>query len=162
MFTIRREQAGDEAAIAEVVTRAFGQADEAQLTARLRADGDAIVSLVAEAEGLIVGHVLLSIMSAPLRALGLAPLSVAPERQKSGIGSALVRAALDAARSGGWEAVFVYGAQDYYRRFGFSAALAAGFESPYAGPHLMAVALSESLPAASGTIGYAPAFDELG
>ena len=102
MFTIRREQAGDEAAIADVVTRAFGHAEEARLTARLRTDGDAVVSLVAEEDGHIVGHVLLSIMSAPFRALGLAPLSVAPERQKSGIGGALVRAALDAARSGGW------------------------------------------------------------
>ena len=161
MFALRREQAGDEAAIAEILTRAFGQDDEARLTARLRSDGDAIVSLVAEEDGTIVGHVLLSIMSAPFRALGLAPLSVAPERQGKGIGAALVRAALDAARSAGWEAVFVLGEPGYYRRFGFSAALASGFESPYAGPGLMAVALTGKLPAASGSIGHAPAFDDL-
>ena len=159
--TIRPERSGDEAGIADIVERAFGRPDEARLAERLRADGDAMISLVTEEEGAIVAHVLLSRMDAPLRALGLAPVSVAPERQRRGIGSALVREALDVARSDGWEAVFVLGDPVYYRRFGFRARLAAGFGSPYAGPYLMALALSGSLPATEGRIDYAPAFSDL-
>lgn len=88
----------------------------------------------------------------------LAPLAVAPERQRQGIGAALVAAALAAAAGGGWRAVFVLGDPAYYRRFGFDAALAAGFDSPYAGPHLMARPLGGPLPARGGPIRHAPAF----
>jgi putative acetyltransferase len=100
-------------------------------------------------------------MEAPLRALGLAPVSVAPERQRRGIGDALVREAIDVARSEGWEAVFVLGEPAYYRRFGFRAELAAGFGSPYAGHFLMALALRGPLPTTEGRIDYAPAFSAL-
>jgi putative acetyltransferase len=161
MSAIRPERPGDEAGIADVVERAFGRPEEARLVERLRAEGDATISLVAEEEGAIVAHVLLSPMEAPLRALGLAPVSVAPERQRRGIGDALVRKAIDVARSEGWEAVFVLGEPAYYRRFGFRAELAAGFGSPYAGPFLMALALRGPLPATEGRIDYAPAFSAL-
>ena len=87
-----------------------------------------------------VGHVLLSRMTAPVRALALAPLAVATDWQRRGIGTALVEAALERARAAGSQAVFVLGDPAYYRRFGFRADLAAGFASPYAGPHLMVVA----------------------
>jgi predicted GNAT family acetyltransferase len=76
-------------------------------------------------------------MQAPFRALALAPVSVAPERQKAGIGSALVRSAVERARQAGWEAVFVLGDPAYYGRFGFDAHRAAGFSTPYAGEHFM-------------------------
>jgi len=161
MATIRPERPGDEAAIAGMVERAFGRPDEARLIERLRADGDVAISLIAEADGAIVAHVLLSRMDAPFRALGLAPVAVAPDRQQHGIGGALIRAALASARSDGWEAVFVLGEPAYYRRFGFSAELAAGFASPYAGPYLLALALAGPLPAAHGRIDYAPAFSAL-
>jgi len=49
-----------------------------------------------------------------------------------------------------------------YRRFGFDPALASGFSSRYAGPHLMALALTHPLPALTGQIDYAPAFAALG
>ena len=161
MVTIRPERPGDEAGIADIVERAFGRPDEARLVERLRVDGDATISLVTEEDGAIVAHVLLSRMDAPLRALGLAPVSVAPERQRYGLGDTLVREALKAARSGGWEAVFVLGEPAFYRRFGFDAELAAGFVSPYAGPYLMALALAGPLPATHGRIDYAPAFSGL-
>jgi putative acetyltransferase len=155
---IRPELPTDRATIAALVERAFGRAEEAQLVARLRADGDAWLSLVAAEGEALVGHVLFSPMSAPLRALGLAPVAVAPERQRRGIAAALIRDGLDRARAAGWDAVFVVGDPAYYRRFGFDAALARGFASPYAGPHLMALALTDSLPVRAGAIDYAPAF----
>ena len=111
-------------------------------------------------DGAIIGHVLLSPMRAAFRALGLAPLSVAPDRQAGGVGSALARAAIERARQEGWAAVFVLGENAYYERFGFHADLAARFSSPYAGPHFMALALRPDLPA-SGEVNYAPTFDAL-
>jgi putative acetyltransferase len=160
--TIREEAASERAAVREVVTAAFGHAVEADLVDRLRADGDAAISLVAVEEGRILGHILFSPLAAPFRALALAPVSVRPERQRSGIGSALIRAGLARAQADGWQGVFVLGEPAFYRRFGFDPALAEGFRSPYSGPYLMALALAGRLPAASGAIAYAPAFDRLG
>lgn len=159
--TIRPEGADDIAAIEGVVAHAFDRADEARLVTRLRENGDAVVSLVAVAGDAVVGHVLLSPMSAPFRALGLAPLSVVPEHQKQGVGAALMNAALAQARQGGWCAVFVLGDPAYYGRFGFRADRAAGFSSPYAGPYFLVLPLGGELPATRGRVDYAPAFADL-
>ena len=113
-------------------------------------------------EGRIVGHILFSPMRAPFRALALAPVAVLPARQRSGTGTALIRAGLARAETEGREEVFVLGEPAFYRRFGFDPALAEGFRSPYSGPYLMALALAGKLPAASGVIAYAPALDGLG
>ncbi len=160
-MVVREESPADISAIRRVVGQAFGRPDEADLVDRLRTADDAVVSLVAEDE-VIIGHVLLSRMSAPFPALGLAPLSVAPSHQRSGVGSRLVRASLDRARQDGWKGVFVLGEPDYYRRFGFDPSLASGFACDYAGPYLMALALDGALPVGEGRIAYAPAFAALG
>lgn len=152
--------AGDEAAAREVVTAAFGQADEADLVDALRADGDVAYEILAYAGATAVGHVMLSRMSAPLQALALAPVSVIPAHQRQGVGQALVRTAIAAAEAGPWQAIFVLGDLDYYGRFGFEAALAAPFDSPYAGPHFAALAL-KPWPASHGVLRHAPAFDAL-
>ena len=159
--TIRDETPADRAGIRALVLAAFGGAQEADLVDQLRTDGDAAVSLVAADGERIVGHVLLSRMTAPFRALGLAPVSVAPDRQGEGIGGRLVRAGLERARRDGWQGVFVLGDPGFYRRFGFDPGLAGGFASPYAGPYLMAAALDGPLPAITGRIDYPPAFDAL-
>jgi putative acetyltransferase len=151
----------DEAAARNVVTAAFGQADEADLVDALRADGDVVIEILAFAGEAAVGHVMLSRMTAPLPALALAPVSVIPAHQRQGVGQALVRAAVAAARAGPWQAIFVLGDLDYYGRFGFDAALAAPFDSPYAGPHFAALAL-KPWPASHGVLRHAPAFDALG
>jgi putative acetyltransferase len=158
---IREEAPADIAGIRAVVEAAFSRPDEADLVARLRAEGGSITSLVAADEDSIVGHVMLSKMAAPFRALGLAPVSVAPHRQRTGIGSALIRSGLEKAAAGGWESVFVLGEPAYYARFGFSAALASGFASPYVGPYLVALALNGPLPAIAGKIEYAAAFRDV-
>ncbi|MGB3044707.1 MAG: N-acetyltransferase [Xanthobacteraceae bacterium] len=162
VVTVRSARAGDDEAIDDVIVRAFGRHDEAQLVAQLRRDGDAAISLVAVADEAVIGHVLLSPMSAPFRALGLAPLSVAPKHQRQGVGAALIDAAIIQARHGGWSAIFVLGDPAYYGRFGFRVDLAAGFLSPYAGPHLMILPLANELPATTGRIAYATAFGSLG
>src|SRR5689334_11743687 len=97
---IRYARAADHAAIAEIVEAAFGQADEARLVERLRGAEDVLFEMVAEEAGVIEGHILFSRLWADRDALfaALAPLAVRPGRQRSGLGSALVRAGLEAAR----------------------------------------------------------------
>jgi putative acetyltransferase len=149
---VRPEEAGDRAAIHDLVIAAFGQSAEADLIDRLRANGDTVLSLVAcEAQSpeRALGHILFSRLAAPFRALTLAPLAVAPGRQRSGIGSRLVRDGLDLARAGGWQSVFVLGDPAFYRRFGFDAHLATRFRTPYDGPHLMALMLAGAAPSAA-------------
>lgn len=159
---IRCEEPADVSEIRKIVESAFPTPAEARLVERLRSDGDAVISMVAVESGIVVGHVMLSKMDAPFRALGLAPLAVAPDRQRKGIGGSLVRSALKEAEKKGWQGIFVLGDPDLYQRFGFDPALASGFTSPYAGPHLMALSFNRPLPVATGIIGYAPAFAALG
>lgn len=158
---VRHERTSDRAAVHALVEAAFGRRDEADLVDRLREDGSVVLSLVAVDDNFIVGHVLLTRMEAPFTAVGLAPLAVRPDRQRAGIGTQLVGVALDRVRAAGWQAVFVLGDPGYYRRFGFDPALARGFSSPYAGPHLMVLALTGTLPVGAGAIAYARPFSSL-
>ena len=158
---IRSEEGGDAGEIGRVVEAAFGQTLEARLVDELRRDGDVVFSLVAEDGGSIAGHVLLSPLRASIRALALAPLSVRPDRQREGIGSALVRAAIEAAGRDDWGAIFLLGEPGYYRRFGFSVEAARGFASPYAGPYFQMLPLRDDPIAASGAVHYPVAFSRL-
>jgi putative acetyltransferase len=158
MIDVRDESSGDWKAVYQVVSSAFGRLSEAELVGELREAGDSVVSLVADDDGQIVGHVLLSKMDAPFPALALAPVSVIPTRQRSGIGSALIKRAVIKARDEGWAAIFVLGDPNYYKRFGFDQEAAAGFTSPYAGRHFMVLKLSPSLPATTGELRHARAF----
>jgi putative acetyltransferase len=158
---IRDEQTEDRVAVRDIVTAAFERAEEARLVERLRRDGDGIVSLVAVDGDEIVGYLLLSRMTAPVRALGLGPVAVRPERQCMGMASSLIRAGIDRAKQAGWQIVFVLGEPRFYRRFGFDSALASGVECRYSGPHFMALVLDERLQALGGRVAYAPAFASL-
>ena len=158
---IRDENSRDWKAAYLVVSSAFGRLAEAELVEELREAGDSVVSLVAEEDGQIVGHVLLTRMDAPFPALALAPVSVLPARQRSGIGSVLIRKAVESARCKGWAAIFVLGDPNYYGRFGFDREAAAGFTSPYAGRHFMVLSLSASLPTTTGALRHAAAFAAL-
>ena len=161
MIDFRDESPHDRKAIFHVVSCAFGQLAEAQLIEELRENGDIVISLVADEDGQAVGHVLLSKLDAPFPALALAPVSVIPTRQRSGIGSALIERAVRRARNEGWAAIFVLGDPNYYERFGFSREGAAGFTSPFAGRHFMMLKLWPSLPATTGELRHAPAFGAL-
>jgi putative acetyltransferase len=143
---IRHAAPADHPAIRAVISAAFGQADEADLVERLRADGDVVFELVEEDEGEIVGHILYSRLWADNVNLyaALAPLAVRPDRQRAGVGKRLTRASLDAAREFGAYAVIVLGHPDYYPKFGFSPQAAAKVSSPYsASPAFMALALED-------------------
>lgn len=162
MISIRDENPQDRKAVYQAISSAFVQSAEAELVEELRKAGDSVISLVAEENGQIVGHVLLSKMEAPFPALALAPVSVIPTRQRLGIGSALIKRAVDRARCERWAAIFVLGDPNYYERFGFDGKDAAGFTSPYAGHHFMVLKLSPSLTATVGKLSHAPAFAVLG
>jgi putative acetyltransferase len=137
------------AAIAAMTAAAFerqyGSGDgEAALIAGLRAGGDVVVELAALEGEEVVGHVLfsrLTVEPATLRIAALAPICARVDRQKSGIGTALIRAGLDACREKGFDAVAVLGDPEYYRRFGFTAALGRSLQCEYSGPHFQALEL---------------------
>ena len=146
----------------------FGHQGEAELVRMIETDCDALVSLVAERSGEIVGHVLFSRMNVEadgqsVGAAGLAPVAVAPACQGQGIGDALIRAGLDALSEQDCAISFVLGHEAYYPRFGYSPELAARFASPFAGPHFMAMMLdSNAAWPLGGRADYAPAFGRMG
>lgn len=156
---IRAESTGDRDAVHAVTAAAFGQEDEARLVDALRAENAVAVSLVADEDGAISGHVLLSRLKAPENCLALAPVSVSPGRQGEGIGSALIREALRRAAAGGFAAVFVLGEPGYYTRFGFSLTAAAPFDTEYPKDYFMALEVTPgALTGLAGPVVYPDAF----
>jgi putative acetyltransferase len=157
---VRPEATADQEAVHEVHRLAFASDVEPQLVDALRKAGEAVISLVAECEGDIVGHVLFSRLAAPMPALALAPVAVVPDRQRQGVGSLLIREGLRQAQQGGWVAVFVVGEPTYYARFGFDANQARGYACPYAGEYFMVRFIAEPQPL-TGDIVYPAAFADL-
>ena len=145
-ITIRDETSRDHEAVRKTHLLAFSEDSPGRLAEDLRQSGSAVISLVAEQAGHIVGHVLFSRLEAPIRALTLAPVGIRPDVQKRGIGSALIRKGLERAKQEHWQAVFVLGAPAYYGRFGFNASEAQNYNSPYKGPGFMALLLDETAP----------------
>ncbi len=124
MTNVREERPEDFAAVRRVNELAFGRPQEAALVESLRAAADPHVSLVAEVEGRVVGHIFFSPVrveseGATHEALALGPMAVLPEFQGRGVGSRLVREGLEECLKRGHEGVFVLGHPEYYPRFGF-------------------------------------------
>jgi putative acetyltransferase len=158
---IRYARPADHPAIEAVLLAAFGRADEGGLVRRLRANEDVVFEMVAEEAGELVGHILFSRLWADRRELyaGLAPLAVLPGRQKSGLGSALVKTSLENAREFGCHGVLVLGDPAYYGRFGFSAEAAREVGAPYRGlAAFQALALEEGAFAGPMSVSYPDAF----
>ena len=161
---IRSERLPDRPAILRLNREAFGGEGEAELIERLGADGLIAASLVAEDEGRIIGHILLSWLGLEmdgrrLRGLALAPMAVAPGHQRQGTGSRLVAAAIEAARPIGAEAIIVLGHPGFYPRFGFSAQTAASLAGPFTGEAFMALELIRgALAGQAGSVLYPAAF----
>lgn len=166
MTAIRLEQPDDLPWIHAVNALAFGQPDEATLVDQLRDDGDVLVSLVALGDGdEIDGHILFSRLDllfddgTSAEAAALAPVAVRPDRQRQGIGKALVRAGIAACTTRGLGAIIVLGHATYYPKFGFSADLAKPLRSPFPGEHFMALELiPDMLRGKRGAVRYAKAF----
>jgi putative acetyltransferase len=134
---IREERPADEAAVRHVVLAAFRRSVVVDLVEGLRgnARNPDSLSLVAVDDDRVVGHVMFtrSLLDAPRRLVDvqvLSPLSVHPERQGSGIGSALVRNGLAVLAERGVPLVFLEGSPHYYSRFGFRAGADLGFRKP--------------------------------
>lgn len=162
-WTTRHERPDDVDAIRQVNLTAFGQPDEAELVDRLRTDPAWMdLSLLAvDGADRPVGHALLTrcqIDATP--ALALAPCAVLPDHQRTGAGSAAIRAALEAARARGEGAVVVLGHPGYYPRFGFTRAADAGVRVAFDVPEdaLMVLGLRPGEPVPAGTVRYAETF----
>jgi putative acetyltransferase len=165
MYAVRSERSGDVAAIRHVHLGAFDTTLEADLVDALRVQASPLVSLVADADGTVVGHILFSPVTLASRPevamMGLAPMAVTPERQRQGVGSALVRAGLDECRRLGITAVVLIGHAEYYPRFGFVRASGFGLTSEYDVPDdvFMAIELKAgALGETAGIVRFHPAF----
>ena len=165
MLNIRPEQEADHAAVRAVNVAAFETAVEADLVDALRAQAQPLVSLVAEQDGELVGHILFSpavlVGHEDLKVAGLAPMAVTPAHQRAGIGTALVLAGLGDCKHKGFVAVVVLGHSHYYPRFGFAPASRFGIRSEYDVPDdvFMAMELQSGvLSGRTGLVKYHEAF----
>jgi putative acetyltransferase len=157
------EQPADREAVRDIVNRAFGQSAEADLIDALRRDPAWIAgfSVVAHEGGRIVGHALLTRLRVGGEAgLALAPVAVAPEVQRRGVGSAMVSELLRRARAASERLVVVVGDPAYYARFGFLPAADLGLEGPseLAGAAFQALRLGDPAAAPRGRVRYPAPF----
>lgn len=163
-WATRPERPDDVAAIHAVNLAAFPTPAEADLVDALRGSDAWIegLSIVTEdGEGTVVGHALLTrchVGGEP--ALALAPCAVLPRVQRRGVGSAAIRAALEAARATGEHLVLVLGHPEYYRRFGFTPASRFGIQPSFEAPDeaIMALAVDPEAHIPRGVIRYPPPF----
>ena len=162
--SLRAETTADHGAIRQVNEAAFGTAEEADLVDALRLEGVVLLSAVAEVNGRIVGHVLFSRMSIDaagrvIPAVALAPMAVAPDHQRQGVGSRLIRHGLDTMRDLGERIVIVVGHPTYYPRFGFSSERARPLDHPFPPEVFMALELVPgALDGVRGRVRYAQPF----
>jgi putative acetyltransferase len=164
-MVLRPETEADRAAVRAVNEAAFGTSTEADLVEALHRKALRLVSLIAEADGEVIGHIVFSPVSlvehAHLNVMALGPMAVVPDRQRKGIGSALVREGLARCKDLGCLAVVVVGHADYYPRFGFAPASRYGLQCEYDLPDevfMVAELEAGALRGAAGLVRYDSAF----
>jgi len=162
--SIRTEAPANRDAVRAVNVAAFERNAEADLVDRLRDEASPVVSLIAEREGDIVGHILFTPVtveddSASWSAMALGPMAVLPDVQRQGIGSALVEQGLRRCAALNVPAEFVLGHPDYYPRFGFGPASKYGCRCAWDVPDdvFLARRFNNSL-IAPGLVRYHPSF----
>lgn len=161
-ITIREATSQDREAIFSVEEAAFERTDEAELVDALVNEGSSVLELVAERDGVIVGHILFSRLIVEneveqFKAVSLAPIAVLPSIQGHGIGTALVEEAHQRLQQAGERLSIVLGDPEYYGRFGYHRNLAACFESDFQCDALQATHWDKDAPV-TGRLIYAPAF----
>lgn len=170
-ITVRPARAEDVPAIDALLRASFPAPDEATLVRDLCAEGDMVLTLVAHDEDRdeLAGMVAFSRMAVTVGgknvpSVALAPLAVSADYRRQGVAEALVRAGHDRLEAEGVVLTFVLGEPDYYGRFGYDAAAARNFASPYAGDYFMALALQGGLLPCGvrEEASHAPAFARLG
>ncbi|AWZ07074.1 transferase [Streptomyces sp. ICC1] len=160
----RPETGADTAAVHALNSAAFETPAEADLVDALRTDASWLpgLSYVAEGpDGSVAAHALLTRCEVDgVPALALAPVAADPALQRSGAGSAVVRALLAAARERGEALVLVLGHPEYYPRFGFVPASRFGIRAPFEVPDevMMALVLDDGAAVPAGTIRYPAPF----
>jgi putative acetyltransferase len=165
---IRPEQPSDQSEVHAINISAFETPAEADLVDALRAQADPVVSLVAECDGQVLGHILFSKVTLAghpdIAIMGLAPMAVLSEHQRKGIGSALINAGIEACKQLGTAALVVLGHPGYYPKFGFVSSAQFGIKSDYEVPDDVFLAMElqpNALEGRSGTISYHSAFAEV-
>jgi len=150
--TIRPARGEDVAAIDALLRTSFPAPDEAMLVRDLCIDGDMVLTLVAHDDdsGALAGMVAFSRMDVTVAgrtvpSVALAPVAVAADWRRQGVADALIRAGHDRLEAEGVVLSFVLGDPAFYARFGYDAAVARNFASPYAGEHFMAFPLQGGL-----------------
>jgi putative acetyltransferase len=168
MITIRPEEPADVEVIHSIHKSAFPTEAEARLVDRLREERKIALSLIAEVEKGVVGHVAFSPVSVDpqnpaKRGLGLGPVAVQPEWQRKGIGEQLIMRGIEDCRRDGYSYMVVLGEPEYYGRFGFHRASMFGLGNEYGvDDPFMALELSlGGLPKVPGIIKYVKVFSEL-
>lgn len=170
-IVIREENNKDFNEVYEVIKSAFINAEhtdhnEHNLVNKLRGSEAFVkdLSLVAEDNSKIVGHIILTkIRIGNNESLALAPLSVLPNYQKSGIGSKLIIESHKRAKELGYNSIVILGHSDYYPRFGYKPASKWGIKAPFEvqDENFMAIELvKDGLKDVSGTVNYAKEFFE--
>lgn len=165
---IRIEEKNDCAAVHTLNSSAFETSAEANLVDALRKEAAPIISLVAEEDSKIVGHIMFSPVSlsgnSEVNIMGLAPMAIDAKYQRKGIGSALVRAGLEQCKEIDFNTVVVLGHPEYYPRFGFKPSSQSGIKCEYDVPEdvFMVMELQQGyLHGMSGIIKYHAAFNNL-
>ena len=166
---IRLEKPEDQIGIRHINTEAFDTDAESNLIDALRKSGIPLISLVAEQNGELVGHILFSPVTleadnCSISIAGLAPMAVAPAFQKREIGSMLVEEGLKYCEKAGYAAVVVLGHPDYYPRFGFIPSVNYGIKSEFDVPAevFMAKELRKgALADCNGIVKYHKVFNQL-
>jgi len=163
-ITLRYENSRDYKNITRINDLAFGQKNEGILIEHLRKNRDFLpeLSIVAEKDGIIIGHILffpIQIKSKDnsYKSVSLAPMAVLPEYQNQGIGGRLIRYGLEKCRGKGYQSVIVLGHPEYYPRFGFEKASKWDIRPPFEAPDeaFMAIELIEGgLKGISGVVEY--------
>lgn len=137
---IRPATESDRIAINEIHFSAFGQEEGPEIVELVNAlvddaTAEPLLSLVAEKNGKLLGHILFTAAvlesGQELSVRILAPLAVSSDYQGKGVGAALIREGLTQLAGSGVDLVFVLGHPDYYPKFGFQTAGVLGFEAPY-------------------------------
>jgi putative acetyltransferase len=126
-FSIRNERPADIASIAKVTEEAFRTLEISNHTEQfiinsLRATGALTISLIAEMDGNVIGHIAFSpvTMSDGTKDwYGLGPVSVLPDYQRQGVGKALIEGGLSRLKDIGAKGCCLVGHPDYYKKFGF-------------------------------------------
>lgn len=160
MLELREPTPADDTALSVLLVSAFGQANEWTLMQRLRARGHVALELLAETVDGPVGHVCMSRLDAPEGWLAMGPVAVRNEDQGKGVGSALIRTALDRARQAHAKAVVVVGDPRYYHRFGFVFDGPARLQSPYPAEYTGLYPLAPETADAAVTLAYPAPFAE--